>query len=453
MSDTDGLPRVLVVSHNPFNDRQNNGKTLSALFEGWPRQRLAQLYFTPDTPDFTTCQNFYHVTDLDMLTLAFGWSDTAGVVAGSAGQQAATQQKQALHRNPWYRLARDVFQARWPSALLVRSWFWKQKRWLTPRLQDWLDEFDPEAIFFQSSNCTFAFRVVEELCRQRGIPLVMETTDDYVTAHPTLSPAAWLYQASITGAYRAAVARADTVFAIGERMASEYRTRFGGTWATAMNPVPTDGPRSTCSGPGGSPLILHYAGNIVLDRWRVLASIGRALQQLGADGRLDAKLEIYSLQTPSPRIRRALTIPGRCEFLGPRDSQWLAARREEAALLVHVESFDRKNRRTTRLSISTKIPEYLATGRNILAVGPGDVASIQYLRDNDVAIVVGSPRVDRIADLLAEAAADPGGLCAQRRRSIALVRRNHDKSSIQREIRDALRGAVAGGAPSGSSTG
>ena len=50
-------------------------------------------------------------------------------------------------------------------------------------------------------------------------------------------------------------------------------------------------------------------------------------------------------------------------------------------MLVHVESFDNKSRQLTKLSISTKIPEYLATGKPIIAIGPREVASLEYLKD------------------------------------------------------------------------
>lgn len=60
-------PRVLVIAHNPFSDTQNNGKTLSAFFNGWPKDKLAQIYLTPDKPDYTVCENFFRITDLEVL--------------------------------------------------------------------------------------------------------------------------------------------------------------------------------------------------------------------------------------------------------------------------------------------------------------------------------------------------------------------------------------------------
>ncbi|GEM_PF-1093938 len=55
--------------------------------------------------------------------------------------------------------------------------------------------------------------------------------------------------------------------------------------------------------------------------------------------------------------------------------------------LIFIESFDENIKEYTRYSISTKIPEYLSLGKTIIAVGPSDIASIIYLKENNLAII------------------------------------------------------------------
>ncbi len=434
-------PRVLVVSHNPFSDLQSNGKTLAAFFEGWPVDRLAQLYFTLDDPAFTVCRRFFRVTDLDMLKATLGRPGSAGpVVEAQRAEDAAG--KERLHGNRLYRLVRQVFQQRWPVALLARSLFWGRRRWASADLERWLDEVDPELVFFQSSNCTFAFDIVEDICRRRGIPLLMETTDDYVTATGGLDPFGWLHHRRISRAYAAAVGRSDAVIAIGELMAEEYSERFGGRYLVAMNSV--DGVTNVDQpAPETDPVVLHFAGNLGLNRWRVLGAIGGALDELHRRHGIDARLEVYSLGTPEPAELAQLTASPRVEFLGSRDADFLAERRREATLLVHVESFDRKNRHITRLSVSTKIPEYLAANRAVLAVGPADVASIRYLADHAAGAVVTSPDVDALTAGLAAALGDPAARASYAARGLELVEQNHLKPTIAAMVRGAIDDAVA----------
>ncbi len=55
-----------------------------------------------------------------------------------------------------------------------------------------------------------------------------------------------------------------------------------------------------------------------------------------------------------------------------------------------MESFKNKNVRTTRLSFSTKVTDYLSSGKPIWAVGPDEIASIEYFKMNDCALVTSS---------------------------------------------------------------
>ena len=61
---------------------------------------------------------------------------------------------------------------------------------------------------------------------------------------------------------------------------------------------------------------------------------------------------------------------------------------ERSNVLVHVEAFDKDSARSTRLSLSTKIPEYMMSNRCILAIGPATIASMQYLQKNEVALCI-----------------------------------------------------------------
>ncbi|UUZ61041.1 hypothetical protein [Nocardioides sp. B-3] len=429
------------MSHNPFSDLQSNGKTLSAFFQSWPQDRPAQLYFTLDEPAFTVCSRFYRVTDLDMLKATLGRTGSAGpVLPTSVAFDAAG--KQRLHTNPLYRLARRVLQQRWPAALMVRSWFWRGRRWETPQLERWLDEVDPDIIFFQSSNCTFAFDVVERICERRNLPLILETTDDYLTPLHALDPIERIQQRRISGAYQRAVTRSAAVIAIGDRMAEEYAHRFGGDYAVAMNSVESLAEKllEVATEP---PFVLHFAGNPGLNRWRVLAAIGAALDTLADEHGIDTRLEIFSLVEPEASVLTELTSSPRVTFLGQADAEELAKRRSVAALLVHVESFDRKNQHITRLSVSTKIPEYLSSGRCVLAVGPAAVASIGYPVDNEAAAVATSPEVTDIAATIRQVLADPTKQRAYATRGPELVKRNHLRPVIAEMVQERVVAAVA----------
>ena len=56
--------------------------------------------------------------------------------------------------------------------------------------------------------------------------------------------------------------------------------------------------------------------------------------------------------------------------------------------VIHTESFDESVRKSVAYSISTKIADSLASGTYILAFGPEEIASIEYLKENEAAFCI-----------------------------------------------------------------
>jgi len=243
------------------------------------------------------------------------------------------------------------------------------------------------------------FDAVRYICDKKGIPLIMETTDDYVTAHFSIDPFYWTDYFKIYNRYKAAVLYSKCVFAIGDKMAIEYQKRFGGLFKVAMNSIEISD--------DVTPYILKntivkfvYAGNLGLNRWKVLSRIGKCLYEIKKENNIDVELDIYSLDTPNKNILKQLNIDNVMSYKGSLMQDNLIKVRNASDILIHVESFDRKNKYITRLSVSTKIPEYLLSKRCILAVGPADIASIQYILDNNMGEVISSLNKDKMKSKL-----------------------------------------------------
>ena len=60
-------PRILVLSNNSFSLSNSNGRTLGSLFHGWPKDRIAQFCVSSDGADFDVCNNYYCITDGDVI--------------------------------------------------------------------------------------------------------------------------------------------------------------------------------------------------------------------------------------------------------------------------------------------------------------------------------------------------------------------------------------------------
>ncbi len=435
--------RVLVFSHNAFSDTRNNGKTLSSIFSGWPREALAQLYLTVEEPSFTVCGNFFRVTDSEVLH-AFLRGGKAGGMSIAEQPDAQAQARRAPSAAPsgaegW---AQALLARHWPLPELMRDLLWRGKRYQSEALLAWLDEFSPEVVFFQGSNYPFAFDLVAWICARYGAKLVLQLTDDYTyVPHPWL-PISWVNHFRYMRRFKKALAKAEAVYAIGPAMQQEYARRFGCEGiSVAANCVVLPDYVAEAGGRGGvegNPLRLLYAGSVHTGRWRMLLQLAESLNQLRAEGHY-ARLEVYTPSALSPELVQKLHAEPSMAYCGTLSASELKQAMTEANVLVLVEAVSRAARKVTRLSLSTKIPEYMAAGRCILAAGPQDVSSIRYIREQDAGIVVdGSDAKDMLRGL--REAFDDERRFAMVQKALCVAQAHHDRDALQREVYASLQG-------------
>ncbi|MER2076583.1 hypothetical protein [Psychrobacillus psychrotolerans] len=378
-------PKVIVVSHNPFSENQNNGKTLLNFFKGWPKENISQLHFSMENPSYLVCENYYRILDLEILKKYFRQQNKVGSITGK--NEDVNNKKTKLNNSSIYTFIKKIFQNNFPSALLFRDFLWNKDYWKTSELVEWIDNQNPDLVFYQSSNCPFSFKIVKWICEERNIPLIMQTTDDYVTAHFSIDPFYWIHHFKIKKQYKWAVGYSNYVIAIGDLMEKEYKNRFGGSYKVAMNSVTIPDSSDFHNSSNSGKIKFLFAGNLGLNRWKVIVKIAEALKVLETEG-IYAELEIYSLAVPPKNILDKMNLSPNIGFRGSLNQEELDRKVKNSDVLIHVEAFDRKNRNITRLSISTKIPEYMRSNRCIFAVGPNDVASMQYIEKNNLGVVL-----------------------------------------------------------------
>lgn len=379
MSD-ETYPKVLIVSHNALSTVNNNGKTLNTLFYGWPCERIAQIYFYPEIPVTENCETFYRITDTDLIKSMLLRTGHCGGPISRNSQHEDTHYS-SVARQFYKSIARyknDFF-------IVARDAVWKCGKWDTPAFRAWLKAFGPDAIFFVGSESQFSYDLVFWICQFLNVPLFTYFTDDYISSKFDLNPFFWTKLIGIRRRFRKAINLSRQSFVIGEEMAEEYAAKFGGNFQILTNTIEHH-PLPVVEKSDTDLIKLVYVGNLGLERWQTLSHIGRCLAQLDALG-LNGELLIYAHAAPQGRILDSLTLPPFMRFCGSLDTEGVNQVLTEADIVVHVESFSRKTRYITRLSVSAKIPEYLAYGKCILAYGPADIASIRYLKKYDAAVV------------------------------------------------------------------
>ena len=367
-------PRILVISNNSFSATSNNGKTLASFFKSFPSENIAQLYFNQEIPTDVYFKKFYRIMDLEIINSFYSNIKPGGTIESLNIQQININEKNNESLTSKFKKF-NLFR-------IARELLWLTNRWNTNSLNMWLDEFSPEVIFLCAGDSGFAYDITKCIRRKYVSKLVVYITDDYILPRRTFSPFWWIRRNYIFKKMKKTIQESDLLVTISEEMRSTYKTIFGRDSILAMNM--TESMYSETQQIRNNKFItLLYAGGLHFKRYETLNFLAKSIEQYNnvTKGK-KVFLKIYSGTEPSEDIKRHLNIKGASIFCGSLNSTELKIELNRCDIPVHVESFDHKCIESTRLSVSTKIPEYLSLGKPILAIGPNEVASMKYLEDS-----------------------------------------------------------------------
>lgn len=381
-------PRLLIISNNSLSQTNNNGKTIESFFLEWDKEFIGQLYFYNELPESKVCKNFFRITDSDILKKIKSRKNKCGErVFNNINGGKESSPLHPVYSKKYNKL---------PIVRLLREILWSNKSWLTDDLTKWLDEYKPEKIFFCGGDSIFAYSITRYIKEKYNCDVIFYVTDDYVLPKFSLDPFYWIRLILIRHKFKWALNECKEFITISNEMSNEYNEKFNRKSTVAMNCVKIE-PYSKRENKGNI-IEFSYFGGLHYNRWKILKNIGIALDEINKDG-IKARLNIYSNYNDNNIISQ-LNIGESCKFKGKINSDEVKCKTKDSDVLVFVEAFDKKSMHATKLSLSTKIPEYQASGRLIFAVGPEKVGSIKYLMQTNTAIICNSSEINILKEQL-----------------------------------------------------
>lgn len=261
-------------------------------------------------------------------------------------------------------------------------------------LAKWTRGYEPDVVYSALGNMRM-LGLATKLAQCAGCPLVPHFMDDWPNTLHGEGELAGVARIAMNRGLRRMFAHCRGGMTISALMAREYEARYGIEFRDFMNCVDEEWFAPSATGAGGDPVSLAYCGGLHLGRDEVLLHLGEVIEQLNTSGTA-CVLNIYT-----PDADRYLSLFGHLPHVSMRSLAPSAVRAAlaQADVLVHVESFVPAHIEYTRWSISTKIPECLASGKAILAIGPRELASIRHLESSGAAVIASSLSVRAIYDV------------------------------------------------------
>lgn len=376
------FPKVLIFGQ-PFNSYSGGGITLTNLFKGWPKDRIAVTYIGHGLFNATAdvCDNYYQLgIEEHRWIFPFNLFQRKFPSGPKIISEKAEVPINFIQTGIRYRLVNRVFYPllHWTGIFHIAS-----KIAVSKRLKIWLSEFDPDLIYLQVTTRE-EVNFAKELVNYLNKPSVIHIMDDWPSTISKMGPFKKHWARKIDKEFRALLDDVTLYLSISDAMSAEYKTRYNKDFIAYHNPIETDvwAPyRKTKFVLNKDHIIILYTGRIGLGITDSLFEFAEAIQTICNDG-LNIKLHI---QTPTKnpqfinqfqRLNSVIINP----FAQLEDLPKIYS---EADILLLANDFSVQGVDYLRLSMPTKASEYMISGTPVLVYSAEETAVSKFFSKNN----------------------------------------------------------------------
>ena len=380
--------KILILSPRPWNKQGSFGNTYSSIFGKVEKIEIAHIYFLDGKPDFEpNVKRYYKIAEGEVMASALRfWKKTKGagreVILAEESSDAKKQDMPSSTQSVYQRLLAFGKRKHWSVMFLARELAWKIGKVNYDGMMDFVNDFKPDLFFLPYNHIYYTNRLAHYIKQNYDFPMILEMAmDHYSLKRVSWSPIFWIDRFAKRSVIRKLVKESEMMFVISKKLKEEMERDLH-IPCRILYKTPDENraykPYETSKG------VIKYlfTGNIYANRWKSLAILVNELRK-----QRGGKLDIYTATPISKEIDKVLNVPGISEIHEPVGQERVIELQNNADVLVHAEAFDKYNKSLVRCSISTKIMDYLSVGRCILAIGPADISSVEYLSDNDLALI------------------------------------------------------------------
>lgn len=390
------FPRVLIFGQ-PFNNFSGGGITLTNLFKGWPKDKIAVTYIGHGLLNVTTdvCDTYYQLGKEEHK-----WKFPFNLMQRKfpSGLKSFEDKKEvpvnSIQEGLRYKVVNNFF---YPFLRWIGVFHFSSTISISKRFKNWLLEFNPEILYLQIAVRN-EIKFAEELINQLKIPSVIHLMDDW----PSTISASGLFNkhwsAKIDKEFKELLNQVDLHLSISDAMSEEYKKRYNKKFVPFHNPIDID-------------LWSPYSKrNFTIDKKHVnLLYSGR----IGDNGIAESVIEVASaidfmndnelsiklhIQTPTKKGDILNLLKNfKCVILNPfADYSQIPAIFSNADILLLASDFSTYGVRYLRFSMPTKASEYMISGTPVMVYTPDIVAVSKFFSRNECGYCITKESKDEI---------------------------------------------------------
>lgn len=246
---------------------------------------------------------------------------------------------------------------------------------------EYIDNYKPDVIYTLGSSI-FVLELSIKIAKRYNIPIVLHFMDNW---RETKYIKNRIFRRKLINKIYEVESLMKFGMTISDEMAEYYKQLSGKEYVSLMNTVSNNNIKQVIN-KEKKDINITYAGGLHLDRWKLFLDIERVIKKIN-NGTNIIKLNIFTKDSDRKKYEKIFdkNVTEFHKFL-PHSEVYKIY--DMSDVLVHVESFDEELIKFTKYSLSTKIPEYMASGRPIIYYGPKDIAAAKYISKNKCGLCV-----------------------------------------------------------------
>lgn len=420
--------KVLVCSVPCWNSKSGSD-TFSTLMAGYDIEKIANLYIREDFPDSKVCNNYFRISENAVIKSILKRKIKTGkqIVTTGAEKDDNTQNAAVTEQRYRKQTAKRNY-----LLLFAREILWALGRWKTPELDKFIEDFNPDVVFFAMEGYIHFNRINRYILKKTGAKGIGYFWDDNFTYRQSKNIWHNLYRFFQRSDLKKTAKMCDSFFAISPKTKKEADEFFGIECEILTKPIDFEN-AEFCASKVSEPIKMLYTGKLVIGRFDTIKLIGKALDEINKQG-VKIELDVYTTTYLSEADLAELSE--HVHILGAIPQTEVAKVQSAADVLLFAEAVDGENAKTARLSFSTKLTDYFRSGKCILAVGNADTAPMEYLADNQAALVADD--FESIYSELKKIIDDSDLISKYAKKAYECGRKNHDKQQIQKILFETL---------------
>lgn len=437
--------KILMLSQYPWKKENSFGNTYSNIFGKIEGIEIAHIYLMDGRPDYEqVVTRYYQIPEKEVMRTCLkpwkkykGAGHSVSIDVFDDGYAVDTSKLETKSNNSLYeRLLGFGKRHHWNLMFFARELAWKIGKVDYEGLMKFIEDFKPDLFFLPFSNLYYTNRLALFIKNHYDVPMVMEMAmDHYSLKRVSYNPLFWLDRFGKRRMIRKLSNKSEKIYVISKRLKEELEGSLD-IPCEVLYKIPDEKRSSTVYETINKPIRFLFTGNIYANRWRSLKLLADTLKETSA-----GKLDIYTANPITAKINAALNIEGVSEIHKPVSQEKVIELQNEADVLVHAEAFDKANKLLVRCAISTKIMDYLSVGRTILAIGPSDIASIEYLNINHLAMIANSRA--QLQNVLNSIVNNPDILLDYSKRGKCYVESTLNAQLLREQLRNSLITVIA----------